>query len=327
MARSTYDKYTLLKEFLSSGRHTIDECAIFMEQDKRTAYRAIKALAKEPTFRREKNGRQAYFFIEDRAKNENDDIVSNLEKILKISSGSAAESRITAPLLKLTEKLKKREKDALPDAISINSDLAIDLGPFAACDFDKEAEKYDRYLQAIKANKKIRIEYQHSKDGATTKYLLCPLKLIMRIDTLYLYAAYTKETGEEVKHQFVFNQIKRMSTTNETFTPIKVRPADIYRYAFSRWIPNLDKEPPQNIVLEATEAWSKMIFARANFALPEQGKLEERGGKTFLKMNLSITPDFKSWLFGMLDAVKIHEPASLKKDAEEYLKAALKALK
>ncbi len=327
MSRSTYDKYNGLKEFLTAGKHTIDECAIFMDQDKRTAYRAIKALKKEPTFRQEKRGRQAFFYMEDITKSENAELIQNLEKIMKASNGTAQEARLTGPLQKLIDKLKKRDEAALPDAIFINNDLVIDLGPFAACDFEKEADKYDRYLQAIKSNQKIKIDYQHSENGEITKYTLCPLKLIMRIDTLYLYAAYTNDEGVECKHQFVFNQIKRMSILSETFTPIKVRTTELYRHAFSKWIPDLNKLPPQDIVLEATTNWSKALFSRANFSSEEQGKFVERNGKAFLEMNLSVTPDFKSWLFGLLDAVKIHKPESLKKDAEDYLNAALKAFK
>lgn len=327
MPKSTYDKYSLLKEYLTAGKHTIEDCAIFMGHDKRTAYRAIKVLAKEPTFRKVKNGRQAFFYMEDIEKNKNAEFIQQLEKILKSSNGSAQEARLTGPLQKLIEKLKKRDEDAYPDAISVNNDLVIDLGPFAACDFEKEADKYDRYLQAIKANQKIKIDYQHSENGEITKYTLSPLKLIMRIDTLYLYAAYTNNEGIEIKHPFVFNQIKRMSILSEKFTPVRVSTTELYRYAFSKWIPNLNEHPAQDIVLEATESWSKALFSRANFASEGQGKYIERNGKSFLEMNLAITPDFKSWLFGLLGAVKIHKPESLKKDAENYLNAALKALK
>lgn len=327
MPKSTYDKYSLLKEYLTNGKRTIDDCASYMGHDKRTAYRAIKVLAKDPNFRKVKNGRQACFYMEDTAKSKNAELILQLEKIMKGSNGSAQEARLTGPLQKLIDKLKKRDEDAYPDAISVNNDLVIDLGPFAACDFEKEADKYDRYLQAIKANQKIKIDYLHTENGEITKYTLCPIKLIMRIDTLYLFASYKNDEGVEIKHPFVFNQIKRMSIMSETFPPIKVNTAELYRFAFSKWIPNLDENPAQDIVLEATQSWSKALFSRANFASEGQGKYVERGGKAFLEMNLSITPDFKSWLFGILDAVKIHKPESLKKDAESYLNAALKAFK
>ena len=46
-----------------------------------------------------------------------------------------------------------------------------------------------------------------------------------------------------------------------------------------------------------------------------------------LELNISITPDFKSWLFGMLDSVKIIKPLSLKKEALKYLQDSINELK
>lgn len=326
MPSSTYDKYNALKDYLSQGKRTIEECAAFLRRDKRSAYRAINALKCDTNVRTEKKGRQSFFFVENRAKHTNDEIIKILDGVLKKSSGSAAEMRLTAPLQKLSEKLKKQDEGVMPESIVVNDDFIIDLGPFAVCDFEKNKEKYNRTLQAIKNCQKLKIEYKHTSTGKIEKLVVCPLKLIMRIDTLYLWAVRLNQ-DEERDYLFVFEQIKRMSFLQETFKPYPLKASNLYRYSIGKWSPNLKEFPPKKIVLEATREWSASFLSRLHFKSPEQGGVIMRENKTFIEMNLSITPEFKMWLFGMLDSVKIHEPLELKKATEDYLKEALKQLK
>ena len=320
-----YNKYKALREYLSKGKRTVQECALFLEKDQRTAYRALAELKKDPCFRHEKQGKSSLFFIEDRTQYENDNLIRNLEKIVKKSSGSASEARMVLLLQKLIDNLKKQDNEALPDSIFINEDFIIDLGPFAVCDFNKEKTKYDRYLQAIKQHLKLRIEYLPSNTGKSLRYTICPLKLIMRIDTVYLYACIDGE--ESVPRVFVLEQILKMTITKDSFAPISLKLTELYRYSFAKWIPNLQEYPPERILLEAKSSWAAALFSRVNFSSVEQGECLKKGNKTFLRLNLSVTPDFKSWLFGLLDVVRICEPESLRIGAEEYLKLALKALK
>ncbi len=322
--KSTYDKYNALKTYLYSGKRTIEDCAAYLNKDKRTAYRAISKLSTDKDFRTIKNGRNTLYYMEDTSRDQQTVIIKSLKKILKSSGGSASESRLTDQLEKLITNLESQERSTLPESISINNDLVIDLGLFTACDFTAQNSRYNRFLQAIKECKKIRINYQHSADGETTNYIVCPLKLIMRIDTLYLLAV--PENDIPNPKLFVFDQIKRTNFLNETFKPIDVNVNTFYRYAFSKWVPDTKINPPEHIHLEAIRPWTEAIFARARFK-EGQGSVVKKGNKTIVKMNFSITPDFKVWLFGMLDAVNIIAPKSLKESAKEYLKEASKTIK
>ena len=100
----------------------------------------------------------------------------------------------------------------------------------------------------------------------------------------------------------------------------------MYQYSFAKWIPDTKELPPTQIVLEATADWSAQIFKRFHFQ-NNNDFASSTQKKTKLELYLSITPDFKSWLFGMLDAVKIIKPLSLKREAQKYLEESLKALK
>lgn len=325
---ATYNKYLKLRDFLLTGQRSIVECADLMKVSRRTAHRFIRVLKSDPAFRKRIVGRSAVYYLENDSHGAVDAVVDNLEKILKLSSGSAAESRLVEPLKQMVESLKKKEGCYQPESYSVDSDLYVDFGFFTNCDFNENSEKYDRYLNAIKHHKKIKVVYRHSSTETDERMTLMPLKLVMRIDTLYLWAAY-EEGGELKDWLFVFDQIRRASFTEETFEPPQLKAEDIYRYAFAKWRPDLAVHPVERIVLEAETPWASSLFARAKFQSLKQGEVvnkDDVSKPTLLIMNLSVTPDFKAWLFGMLDSVKILEPASLKAEAKAYLEKALRNL-
>lgn len=325
---ATYNKYLKLRDFLLTGQRSIDECADLVKVSRRTAHRFIRVLKNDPAFRKRTIGRSAVYYLENETHGAVDVVTQNLEKILKLSSGSAAETRIVEPLKQMVESLKKKEGCYLPESYFVDSDLYVDFGCFTNCDFNENSEKYDRYLNAIKHHKKIKIVYRHSSTEEDERYTLMPIKLVMRIDTLYLWAAY-EEGGKRKDWLFVFDQIRRVSFTDEEFEPIDNKVADIYKYAFAKWRPDLAETPVEHIVIEATSPWTSSLFARAKFANTKQGEVvnkDDTSKPTRLIMNLAITPDLKSWLFGMLDSVKILEPASLKDEARKYLEDSLRNL-
>ena len=328
MPTSTYDKYTSLKGFLSSGLRSIDDCVLHMDQNKRTIYRAINVLKKEPGFRTIRKGKNVLFTMEDSSVSEKNNIVYQLEKIIKKSGGSPAEERLMAPLRRIVNSILEKNKNALPDSYSFHDDFIIDLGPTVDCNFNNDLfkRKCEKCLQAIQNHQKIRIQYTHTNNSVTESILVKPYKLIMRIDTLYLWAAQEKN-GSEAMFLYVFNQINKIQYLSETFEPIKENPKNLYRYAFAKWMPNLEKDPPTKIVLEATKEWSAQIFKRFNFQKQNAEAIITPTQKNRLELNISITPDFKSWLFGMLDSVKIIKPLSLKKEALKYLQDSINELK
>lgn len=325
---TTYSKYLKLREFLLTGQRSIDECADLVKVSRRTAHRFIRVLKSDPAFRKRLVGRRAVYYLENDSQSTVEAVAQNLEKIMKLSSGSAAENRLVEPLKQMVEGLRTREGCYLPESYFVDNDLYVDFGFFTNCDFHENSEKYDRYLNAIKHRKKVKILYRHSSTEKDERYTLMPLKLVMRIDTLYLWAAYD-EDGEHKDWLFVFDQIRRATFTDEVFEPLDYKAEDLYSHAFAKWRPDPAIEPVERIVIEAASPWTSSLFARARFKDVKQGEVvnkDEVSKPTRLVMNLSITPDFKSWLFGMLDSVKILEPESLKVEAKKYLEDSLRNL-
>lgn len=328
MPVSTYDKYTSLKRFLSSGQRTLDDCVTHMGQNKRTIYRALKVLKKEPGFSTQKRGKNILFTMEDTSLNTKNRIIKTLEGIIKKSKGSAAEERLTDALQRVVRSMQEKNENALPEPISVHEDFIVDLGPQSDCNFNNNffKKKCEKCLMAIQNHQKIQIQYTHTRSSVTETLLIKPHKIIMRIDTLYLWGAEEKN-GEDVMNLYVFNQINNIKYLSETFEPLKENPKNLYQHAFGKWIPNLDDEPVTQVVLEATKEWTKQFFKRFNFKKQNEDSIISINPKNRLELNISITPDFKCWLFGMLDSVKIIKPLSLKKEAIKYLEDSLKALK
>lgn len=327
MSVSTYDKYNSLRDFLKTGQRSIEDCVLHMGQNKRTIYRALKVLRSEPGFRTIRGKGGTRFAMEDASLNAKISIIQSLENITKKSSGSASEERLVASIQRLISSIQKNNGTTALEAFPTHDDFIIDLGPQTDCNFNNEAlkKKIEKCLQSIRNHQKIKIQYTRTQNSLTETFIIKPVKLIMRIDTLYLWGAH-EINGEESMRLFVFNQISRFTYLSETFKPIKENPATLYQYSFAKWIPDTKELPPTQIVLEATADWSAQIFKRFHFQ-NNNDFASSTQKKTKLELYLSITPDFKSWLFGMLDAVKIIKPLSLKREAQKYLEESLKALK
>jgi predicted DNA-binding transcriptional regulator YafY len=96
-----------------------------------------------------------------------------------------------------------------------------------------------------------------------------------------------------------------------------------YKYAFGKYV---SKDDPQTVSLLIKSNWLKTQFNKSRFS-PNAEINEDKEGNTIVTLKLRLTPDFKTWLFGVLQDVKILKPESLKTEMIDKLKATLKDMK
>ena len=98
---------------------------------------------------------------------------------------------------------------------------------------------------------------------------------------------------------------------------------DHYKYAFGKYVSTDD---PETISLVVKSGWLKTQFNKSRFSPPAEFA-EDKDGNMIVTLKLRLTPDFKTWLFGVLPDVKILKPESLKTEMLERLKNTLKEMK
>ena len=72
--------------------------------------------------------------------------------------------------------------------------------------------------------------------------------------------------------------------------------------------------------------WLKTQFLKSRFS-PVADITEDKEKNMIVNLKLRLTPDFKTWLFGVLSDVKILKPESLRLEMIEKLKLTLKEMK
>ena len=183
-----------------------------------------------------------------------------------------------------------------------------------------------KLLSAIREGFRIRIVYRSTNEETEKKTIeVCPIKLVMRIDTLYLIAA--DETYAEThvfKNYLVENIMSVVQTNNCAMTlrePFCVY--EHYKYAFGKYV---STEDPQTVTLLIKTGWLKTQFLKSRFS-PCAEITEDKDKNMIVTLKLRLTPDFKTWLFGVLPDVKILKPESLRTEMIEKLKNTLKDMK
>lgn len=179
----------------------------------------------------------------------------------------------------------------------------------------------NKVLKAIHDGSMIRINYTHSasSEKPETK-IVNPIKVIMRMDTLYLIAA--DETYEETQvfKNFMFEKISNVTITN---VPAPKLPFDAkihYKYAFAKYTDS--KITPEDVSLLVKTKWLQTQFERSHF-FPEATRRLDKNGNMVVDVKLRITPDFVTWLMGVSTEISILKPESLKNKVRESLLKAL----
>lgn len=317
-----YEKINSIKGLLKN-KITVDQLANLLNCGPRTVFRHLEVVAKENCGLRKfkENGVTYYVIQTEKEKNFNQERVRQLEKIKKSLSGtSASDLKIIKLLDGVIGSLQTTDPESFkPEAISTDPDYILDYGPFS--DNKLQSTSINRVLKAIHDHFMIKISYKPSSHAAEPSiFELRPVKIVMRMDTLYLIAA--DETFEETGtfKNFLFENIINVQETNTAFQKIPFDASLHYRFAFGKYTDASMKA--EDVSLLVKNKWLQTQFERSHFT-PEATKRMDKDGNMIVDLKLRLTPDFKTWLLGVSPDVKILKPASLKEEIKGMLKKTL----
>jgi len=322
-----YEKINNVKSFLKSER-TVEQIAEYIGRGNRTVFRYLQLLRDEKCgLRSRKSCGQTFFTIQTEEKTSfNQDAVKQLEKIKRnMSETSPSDMKNRKLVDKLIEAMRVTDPDDFkPEAISTDRDLVLDYGPF--CDNKIQDAIVNRLLDAIHKNLKVKINYRHSTASDKTEVLeVSPVKVILRIDTVYLIAADSSFEEKEIFKNYLVENIQSVVVTNTPVIPnLKFDPQIHYRYTFGKYTQQI---PPEEITLmiKPESAWLTTQFKKSHFS-PPVNVYKDKNKNDLVDLKIRVTPDFKSWLMGVLPDVQIVKPESLKKEMKSLLKKTLEEM-
>lgn len=318
---SGYEKISAIKNSLKK-KMTVNQLAQSMNCGPRTIFRHLDVIAKENCGLRKfkENGATFYIIQTDRQRTFNQEMVLQLEKVKKGFSAVSASDLKTIKLLdKVIANLQTTNPEELkPEAISLDPDYILDYGPFS--DNKLQDSTVNKVLKAIHEGTMIRISYRHSSAADSPETILVnPVKVIMRMDTLYLIAADETYKEKQVFKNYLFENINSVTFTNTPAVKLNFDAGVHYKYAFAKYT---STGPIEDVSLLVKAKWLQTQFERSHFN-PEIQKRMDKNGNMIVDMKIRITPDFITWLMGVSTDLSIIKPASLKDTVRENLKKAL----
>ncbi|MCF0216468.1 MAG: WYL domain-containing protein [Fibrobacteraceae bacterium] len=317
-----YEKITSIKNKLKKTRMTVEQLAVALDCQERTIYRHLDAIQKENCgLHKIKEQGQTFYTIQiEEEKDFHQDVVKQLERLKKSIVGKSAMDVKNSKLIdKIIEMLKGTDPEQFKaELLSFDPNFIMDPGPFSDT-FEQDAT-ITKILESIRDGFKIKVSYRRSGAGTVESMVICPVKLIYRIDTLYL--VYLDNENEDTFKNMVVKNIETLSRTEQTFA-LKPFSADVhYRHAFGKW--TNANEKVLDISLQVNDTWLQTQFRKSHFS-PKQ-EIRESKNRFVVNLKLRNTPDFQGWLFGILPHIEILKPESLKQDMIKIAKDALKKL-
>lgn len=323
-----YEKINKIKSKLRFPM-TVSMLSEALECGPRTIFRHLDALQQENCgLHKFKKDGQTFYVIQTAEKTDyNQKIVRQLERVKKSLVDTTPTDLKNRKLIdSIISSMQVTDPDGFKaEAITLDPNYIMDYGPF--CDRKAQDAMVSKLLKSIREGFKIRITYKEVGSGEIKVAEVSPVKLIMRIDTLYLIAADEKYAETKIYKNFMVENIVNMMTTKNPCSTM-LEPFDVanhYRYAFGKWTSTVD---PENIslMIKPDSMWLKTQFEKSQFS-PKAEIVEDKDKNTIVNLKLRITPDFKTWLMGVLPHVKILKPESLRQEMVELLKNTLKDMK
>lgn len=294
----------------------------------RTVFRHLDALQRENCglHKYKKDGETFYVIQTPEKVDFNQKIVKQLEKLKKTMNDTTPLDLKNRKLIdSVISSMQTTDPDGFKaEAITLDPNYIMDYGPF--CDHKAFDTTVSKLLMAIREGFKIRITYKGSSEGPEKKTIdVSPVKLVMRVDTLYLIAADDDYAETQAFKNYLVEKIVNVVQTNIPSVPLKqpFNAEEYYKYAFGKYVTTDD---PQVVSLLIKENWLKTQFLKSRFS-PLAEITEDKNNNTIVNLKIRLTPDFKTWLFGVLSDVKILKPESLKLEMIEKLKSTLKEMK
>lgn len=324
-----YEKINKIKSKLRFPM-TVNMLSEALECGPRTIFRHLDALQQENCgLHKFKKDGQTFYVIQTPEKTDyNQKIVRQLERVKKTLVDTTPSDLKNRKLIdSIISSMQVTDPDGFKaEAITLDPNYIMDYGPF--CDRKAQDAMVSKLLMSIRDGFKIRIMYKETgKNGEVKAFEVSPVKLIMRIDTLYLIAADDTYADTKIYKNFMVENIVNMITTKNPCSTM-LEPFDVanhYRYAFGKWTSTDD---PQSIslLINPDSMWLKTQFEKSQFS-PKAEIVTDKNKNTIVNLKLRITPDFETWLMGVLPNVKILKPEALRKKMIERLKNTLKDMK
>ncbi len=321
---AAYNTISNLKDLLKSER-TVKQLAAALGRSERMVFRYIRELQDQNCgLRSHKNSSNETVFVicTEEQTNFNESAVKQLEKIKKnMSDSTPADIKNRKLLDKLIETLQTTNPDDFkPEAITTDRDLVLDYGPFS--DNKIQDLMVNKILGAIHKKLRIRMNYKSSTSDASQTIEVSPVKVIMRIDTMYLVAADDTFAEKGVFKNFLVEHISNVILLAQPIeSDLIFDPAIHYKYTFGKYTTN---DVPQEVTLmiKPNSQWLRTQFEKSHFSPPVTLR-KDRNRNDLVDMKIRLTPDFKSWLLGILPNVQIVKPESLKNEMKDLLKKTL----
>ena len=226
---------------------TVSMLAQAMDCGPRTIFRHLNALEQENCglHKFKKDGETFYVIQTEQKVDFNQKIVKQLEKLKKTMNDTTPLDLKNRKLIdSVISSMQTTDPDGFKaEAITLDPNYIMDYGPF--CDHKAQDTMVSKLLSAIREGFRIRIVYRSTNEETEKKTIeVCPIKLVMRIDTLYLIAA--DETYAEThifKNYLVENIMSVVQTNNCAMTlrePFCVY--EHYKYAFGNYVSAADPQ-------------------------------------------------------------------------------------
>lgn len=320
-----YEKILAIKSKLKTAM-TVEELAAALDCGPRTIFRHLELVQQENCGLRKfkQNGSTYYQIKTEKEVVYDQNTLRQLEKIHKtITGNSAADIKNRKLLEKLMDALKSTNPDDFkPEALTMDRNLILDYGPFSSSNFQETM--VTKALTAIRDGFKIKISYTHTSRDIPSEVLeVSPVKVIHRVDTLYLVAADAEGEKNNTFKNFTFANISNITVTGTPVPKLAFDEKTHYKYAFGKY--TKDELPVQEVQLLVKDKWLQMQFDKANFNPPAESRMDKNKNMV-VTMKMRLTPDFKTWLLGIAPNIQILKPESLKKEIVEMAKSALSSL-
>ena len=317
-----YEKINLIKSKLKTPM-TVTMLSEALGCSPRTVFRHLEVIEQENCglHKIKREGETRYVIQVEEQANFNQTVVKQLEKVKKsLPASSAPEIKITKLLDKVIGVLQTTNPDEFkPEAVTTDPDYVLDYGPF--CDDKIQDAMVNRALKAIHDGFALKIRYRPSTSEESIKTCeIFPVKVIMRMDTLYLVAGDFDAKGEQVFKNYMFEHIESMSETNHSSPKFTFDARVHYMYTFGKYTD--EKIKAEDITLEIRNKWLQTQFERSHF-YPEVSKRYDRSKNMIVDLKLRVTPDFENWLMGAASDIRIVKPASLRERIKQKMKKAL----
>lgn len=316
-----YEKITAIKNKLKTPM-TVEDLARAMGCGTRTIFRHLIQVQNENCglHKFKQNGNTYYQIKTEKEVAFDQNVVKQLEKI---RNAMGTKSPADLKNRKLMDKIigtfqTTNAEDFKPEAVNLDPNFILDYGPFS--DNKTQETMVTKVLSAIRDGLKIRINYKHSSTNKEPQVIeVSPVKVVMRIDTLYLIAADAESEKDNSFKNYMFENITNIAVTNIPVPKLAFDAAIHYKYAFGKYT-SLDQ--PQEVSLLVKEKWLQSQFEKSNFS-PAAEIRYDKNKNMLVNLKIRITPDFKAWLMGVLPSVQIQKPESLKNEMKELLKKTL----